>query len=62
MSLTASQAVSVDTPCGRTPALAVRLLKGPANPLQVFGRIHRRNREIEDHIDAVSYFLKTNGY
>jgi hypothetical protein len=29
---------------------------------QVFGRIHRRNREIEDQIDAVSYFLKTNGW
>ena len=29
--------------------------------MQVFGRIHQQNRDIEDHMDAVSTFLKENG-
>ena len=28
---------------------------------EVFGAAHRQNREIEDHVDAVSEFLKDNG-
>jgi hypothetical protein len=29
--------------------------------VQVFGRIHRRNRDIEDHVDAATCFLRDNG-